>query len=66
MRKIKPKPFKMPRKFKPPEGSIIRYVMPIEAAVLAQESYEKHDRRQTWQRMQAWFRGEPVQSEAWL
>ena len=48
MRRIKARPIKR-LTFKPPEGSIIRYVTPIEAAVMAQESYDEHDRRQTWQ-----------------
>ena len=60
MRKIKPKPFKLPKNFKPPEGSIIRYVTPIEAAVMAWESYEQHDRERTWNTIMANLRGEPV------
>lgn len=56
MRRIKARPIKR-LKFKPPEGSIIRYVMPIEAAVMAQESYEEHDRRQTWATILANLRG---------
>ena len=57
MRKIKPKPFKPPKKFRPPEGSIVRYVMPIEAAVMTQEYYEEYDRRQTWATILANLRG---------
>lgn len=59
MRRIKARPIKR-LTFKPPEGSIIRYVTPIEAAVMAQESYDEHDRRQTWATILANLRGEPV------
>lgn len=47
MRKIKIKPVKR-LSFKPPKGTVIAYVTPIEAAVMVQERYEEYDRRKTW------------------
>lgn len=52
MRKIKIKPVKR-LSFKPPKGTVIAYVTPVEAAVFMQERYEEYDRRQTWETIMA-------------
>lgn len=58
MRKIKAKPVAR-LKFRPPEGTVITFVSPLEAAIMAQERYDEYDRRRTWATILANLRGEP-------
>ena len=56
MRKIKARPTKRLR-FRPAADTVYVCVTPIEAAVMAQEHYDKYDRQCTWAAILAKLRG---------
>lgn len=60
MRKIKLKPFKPPKKFKPSPNVEYVYCYPIEGTLFDLNEFDRYDRQQTWNTIMANLRGEPV------
>lgn len=64
MRKIKSKPFKPPRRFKPDKADVeFVYCYPIEGMLFNQKQFEEHEWQRAKDRMWARLRGEQVEPE---
>lgn len=64
MRKIKSKPFKPPRRFKPDKANVeFVFCYPIEGALFNLQQFEEHEWQRAKERMWARLRGEPVEPE---